>query len=280
MNNRIILGLDISTHCTGISIVYVDENSEIKPIVVTHLRPKISSKIKGIEALFLKCELFISKLEEILLENKLYSEKDGIKECLITDIVIEEPLLSSNNTETVATLLRYNGMIAQNVYKMLNIVPQFISSYDARKYGMPSLMAVRKYDKKGNIYPVKKIKNCINKDELVLFGSYPFDCAKKMIIWNYISEKFPEIQWVYDKKGELSKENFDASDSLICVMGYVNKNKYQNEEPKVVDFTGNVVQQVDNEDNSKILKTIHMLNYNVSFCGEIFSKYIEITEEK
>ena len=280
MKNRVILGLDISTHCTGISIVYVNEEGELKPVVVTHLRPKIPTKIKGIEALFLKCELFISKLEEILLENKLYSEKDGIKECLITDIVIEEPLLSSNNTETVATLLRYNGMIAQNVYKMLNIVPQFISSYDARKYGMPSLMAVRKYDKKGNIYPVKKIKNCINKDELVLFGAYPFDCAKKMIIWNYISEKFPEIQWVYDKKGELSKENFDASDSLICVMGYVNKNKYQNEEPKVVDFTGNVVQQIDNEDNSKILKTIHMLNYNVSFCGEIFSKYIEITEEK
>ena len=101
-----------------------------------------------------------------------------------------------------------------------------------------------------------------------------------MIIWNYISEKFPEIQWVYDKKGELSKENFDASDSLICVMGYVNKNKYQNEEPKVVDCIGNVMHQVDNEDNSKILKTIHMLHYNVSFCGEIFSKYIEITEEK
>lgn len=280
MKNRVILGLDISTHCTGISIVYVNEEGELKPVVVTHLRPKIPTKIKGIEALFLKCELFMSKLEEILLENKLYTEKDGIKKCLISDIVIEEPLLSSNNTETVATLLRYNGMIAQNVYKMLNIVPQFISSYDARKYGMPSLMAVRKYDKKGNTYPVKKIKSCINKDELVLFGAYPFDCAKKMIIWNYVSEKFPEIQWVYDKKGELSKENFDASDSLICVMGYVNKNKYQNEEPKVVDFTGNVVQQVDNEDNSKILKTIHMLNYNVSFCGEIFSKYIEITEEK
>jgi hypothetical protein len=278
MKNRVILGLDISTHCTGISIVYVNEEGELKPVVVTHLRPKIPAKIKGIEALFLKCELFMSKLEEILLENKLYTEKDGIKKCLITDIVIEEPLLSSNNTETVATLLRYNGMIAQNVYKMLNIVPQFISSYDARKYGMPSLMAVRKYDKKGNTYPVKKIKSCINKDELVLFGAYPFDCAKKMIIWNYVSEKFPEIQWVYDKKGELSKENFDASDSLICVMGYVNKNKYNGEEPKIVDFNENIVTEID--DNNKEIKKIYMLSYHVNFCGEIVYKYIEIHEDK
>ena len=276
MKNRIILGLDISTHCTGISIVYINEDEELKPIVVTHLRPKIPSKIKGIEALFLKCELFMTKLEEILLENKLYTERDGVKECLITDIVIEEPLLSSNNTETVATLLRYNGMIAQNVYKMLNIVPQFISSYEARKYGMPSLMAVRKYDKKGNIYPVKKIKTCINKDELVLFGAYPFDCAKKMIIWNYVSEKFPEIQWVYDKKGDLSKENFDASDSLICIMGYVNLNKYAREEPKIVDFNETIITQIN--ENNEQGKNIYMLSYNVNFCGETFYKYIEINE--
>ena len=46
----------------------------------------------------------------------------------ITDVVIEEPLLSSNNINTVATLLRFNGMIADAVYNTLGLVPIFISS--------------------------------------------------------------------------------------------------------------------------------------------------------
>lgn len=260
MNNKIILGLDISTTCTGVSIVYADENNKLTPIIVTHLKPKIPTKITGIEALFLKSKLFMDKLTEILVTNNLYNNKEGLQECKITDVVIEEPLLSSNNTNTVATLLRYNGIIAKEVYTLLNIVPQFISSYDARKYGIPSLMAVRKFDKKGNTYPVNKIIKSINNNELVLFGAYPFDCAKKMIIWNYISEKFPNIQWVYDKKGELSKENFDASDSLICIMGYINKLLYQGQEPKIVDLS-----QKDN-----------IITYHYEFCNNIYTKTIEL----
>lgn len=268
MEQKVILGLDISTNCTGISVVYVNEKGDCSPIIVTHLRPKIPTKITGIECLFLKCNLFMEKLGEILIENKLYSNKEGIKDCRITDIVIEEPLLLSNNAETVASLLRYNGIVAQNVYNMLGIVPQFISSYDARKYGMPTLMAVRKYKKNGDVYPAKTIKKAINDNNLVLFGAYPFDCAKKMIIWNYIQEKYPEIQWVYNKKNELKTENFDASDSLICVLGYVNKLMYGDREPEVVCYS------TDETPNS----TIYTYSYN--FCNEVFTKSIEIPHEK
>ncbi len=264
MEQKIVLGLDISTHCTGISIVYVDENGECKPIIVTHLRPKIPTKIKGIEALFLKCNLFMEKLGEILINNNLYNNIDGVKQCKITDIVIEEPLLLSNNADTVAALLRYNGMIAQNVYNMIGIVPQFISSYEARKYGMPSLMAIRKYDKKGNILPYKVINKAINSNLLVLFGNYPFDCAKKHIIWNYISEKYPMIQWVYDDKGLLKNENFDASDSLICVLGYINKLKYGNEKIEITDCSKNTSD------------TTITLTYTYKFCGNTFTKTIEV----
>lgn len=257
MDNKIILGLDISTSCTGVSIVYVDENEQIKPIVVTHLRPKIPSKIKGIEALFYKCNLFMDKLEEILTSNNLIKEDV----CKITDVVIEEPLQSSNNQNTVSTLLRYNGMVAYRVFNLLHIVPQFISSYDARMYGVPSLMAVRKYKKNGDNYPLSKIRKAINSNELVLFGAYPFDCAKKLILWNYVSELFPEIKWVYNKKGELSNENFDASDSLICVLGYLSKLKYEGTKPDVVcvSIEGNVTK------------------YTYRFCGQMFTK--EITTE-
>lgn len=259
MGNRIILGLDISTTCTGVSIVYVDENENVKPIVVTHLRQKISNKISGVEALFLKCNVFMEKLEEILVNNNLYKKEDDTVKNFITDVVIEEPLLSSNNQYTVATLLRYNGMVAYRVYNLLGVVPQFISSADARMYGVPSLMAVRKYNKKGEQYPVKKIIKAINSDELVMFGAYPFDCAKKLILWNYISDKFPGIQWIYNKKDELKTENFDASDSLICVLGLLGREKYEGTKPEVVCCS--------NEGNGSV-------EYTYRFCGECFTKKI------
>lgn len=265
MDKKIVLGLDISTRCTGISCCYVDDE-KITPIIVTHMRPKIPTKIKGIEALFLKCNLFMEALENLLITNKLYDKETG--ETVITNIVIEEPLMSSNNEYTVATLLRYNGMVALEVYKLTGIIPEFISSYDARKYGVPSLMAVRKFKKNGEEYPEEKIKKAINTNDLVLFGAYPFDCAKKFILWNYISEKYPEINWVYDKNNELKDENFDASDSLICVMGYVSKLKYGETEPEVTD-----VYTVLN-DNLVTYK------YTYKFCNQQFTKEITIPKSE
>ena len=268
MDKKIILGLDISTKCIGVSCCYVDEDNKVTPIIVTHMRPKIPTKINGIEALFLKCNLFMEALENLLVSNNLYNKET--KKTLITNIVIEEPLLSSNNEYTVGTLLRYNGMVALEVYKLTGLIPEFISSYDARKYGVPSLMAVRKFKKNGESYPENKIKKAINDNELVLFGAYPFDCAKKFILWNYISEKYPEINWVYDKKNELKDENFDASDSLICVMGYVNKCKYGETNPEVVC--------VDNVVDGNMVT----YNYTYRFCDQVFTKSIivEKTEKK
>lgn len=250
--NRIILGLDISTTCTGVSIVLVNEKEEITPIVVTHLRQKAPTKIKGIESLFLKCNMFIDKLDEIIHTNKL----DGI----ITDVVIEEPLISSNNKYTVATLLRYNGMVAYRVYNLIGVVPKFISSADARMFGVPSLMAVRQFNKKGDAYAKTKIMHAVKHSELVMFGAYPFDCAKKYILWNYISQRFPGIKWVYDKHDELQTENFDASDSLICIIGLLGYEKYHDTRP--------VVTKYNDGENS--------VTYTYDFCGQTFDKAIPI----
>jgi hypothetical protein len=43
--------------------------------------------------------------------------------------------------------LRFNGMISKSVFDTLGVVPDFISSYDARKYSFPELMSVRKFKK-------------------------------------------------------------------------------------------------------------------------------------
>lgn len=254
-NIRIILGIDISTACLGVSLAKYDGN-EIEILKISHVKPKVSKKIKGTEALFLKAKQF---KEEFI---------EQYKDIGLTDIVIEEPLPNSQNNNTVTTLLRFNGMISQSIYEATGIVPKYISSYDARKYAFPELMAIRKFNKKGERYDEKKIKKSLKNNELVLFGNYPFDCQKKHIVWNKISEMFPNIQWEYNKKGELKTENFDASDSLVCVLGYINREKYIENIPEIVDYK----QETINNDNINI----NRFKYNVKFCDRVFEKVIDL----
>lgn len=212
-NMPVYLSLDVSTQCIGITLV-IDDGSEYGKILeLTHINPKVSSKIKGIEQLFLKKKIF----EEFLLKYKDFG---------IDHVIIEEPLIRSNNVNTVSTLLRFNGMVSDCVYNTLGIVPNYISSYEAREYSFPELMAIRKYGKDGKQYDFKKIYKEIKDCKLVLFGSYPWAIDKKTVLQEKVSEIFPDIEWLYNKKGELKKENFDASDSYIAFLGFLNKKRY------------------------------------------------------
>lgn len=219
---RRVLSLDISTACIGISLI-CDNGSDIPEILeITHISPKIPKNVKGIEALILRKNIFET---EYLLPRKNIG---------ITDVVIEEPLLSSNNVNTVATLLRFNGMISEAVFRVLGIVPEFISSYNARMYSFPQLVSIRKFNKKGEEYPISHIKKDIKDNHLVLFGSYPFDIDKKAVMMNVVKDIYPDIPWVLDKKGELRKENFDMCDSLVCALAYANITKKSEEKPTIV----------------------------------------------
>jgi len=250
-NGKIVLGIDISTKCIGSTIAMIEGDGNIKVLEVSHLKLRAHGKHGHDEELFVKSELFREKLRTKY--SKYY----------ISEVIIEEPLIMSNNSVTVATLMRFNGMISQLVKDVLGVIPKYISSYDARKYAFPSLMSVRKYNKHGENYSYDKILKSISKNELVLFGSYPFDCAKKYILWNMVSDIFPDIKWEYDDKNELKDENFDASDSLICIMGYVNKCKYGNTEPEII-----CCNSTDSE----------YIEYTVKFCGDTFTKRISFEE--
>jgi hypothetical protein len=210
---KVYLGLDVSTSCIGISIVIDDDSDYGKIVELTHISPKVSNKIKGIEQLFLKKKIF----EEFLIKYKDFG---------IDHVVIEEPLMRSNNVNTVATLLRFNGMISDCVYNILGIVPSYISSYEAREYAFPELMAIRKYGKDENQYSYTKIRKEIKDCKLVLFGSYPWTIDKKTVLQQKVADIFPDIEWLYDKKGELKKVNYDASDAYVAVLGFLNKKRY------------------------------------------------------
>lgn len=245
---KVILGLDVSTTTIGICLMSYEDNVS-KILKLTHISPKIPKKIKGIESLCLKKNIF---------ENECLSQ---YKDYGITDVVIEEPLLGSNNINTVGTLLRFNGMISDSVYRLLGIVPEYISSYDARKYSFPSLLAIRNFNKKGERYPIKDIKKAIKANNIVLFGAFAWDIGKKDVMLGLIADKYPEIDWVYDKHGELKKENFDASDSAICCLGFVNKELYGEMEPKVIN----------------VVETEQYIDYEVLVWGQTYKHKIRIT---
>ena len=160
---------------------------------LTHFSPVIKPKVDD-------------KIQELLLKVKAFEEKlEGYRNLGITHVVIEEPLLNSNNVWTVGTLLRYNSMITKSIYDILGIVPSFISTYNSRKYAWPELVQQN------------------DKGKHVLFGGLPKDIDKKEIIWKKVSEKEPQIRWLYTKNNTLKKECFDMADSYTCVLGYMNE---------------------------------------------------------
>jgi hypothetical protein len=191
-NNPKILGLDISTKTIGWALFDI-KNSKL--LELTHFSPKIKPQPEDkIEELIKKADAFKKHLEKY-------------KNVGITRIIIEEPLLNSNNIYTVGTLLRYNTMILKCCYDMLGIIPTFISTYNARKFAFPDLVGSN------------------DKGKNVLFGGYPKDIDKKHIIWEHVNNVCPEVKWLYGKNGNLKKENYDMSDAATAVIGFVNMNK-------------------------------------------------------
>jgi len=209
--NNLILGLDVSTNTIGI-VLFEDLGDRGALKLLTHVTPNVKPKPKSnIQLLFEKAKIF---------DNEFLHKYSDVG---ITKVIIEEPLLRSNNVNTVATLLRFNGMIARSVYDTLNIVPEFISSYDARKYGFPELMDFRTHNKKGERYPQKKLDKDILEDKKVLFGAYPWDVDKKLIVWEKVADLEPQITWLYTRNMTLKKLNFDMTDAYLCVIAAMKK---------------------------------------------------------
>ena len=153
-------------------------------------------------------ELLESKLEQLLLKSESFKEIiEKYKGIGISKVIIEEPLLNSNNIYTVSTLMRYNAFIMKSIHSILGIVPDLISTYDSRKFAFPELFVENKNGKK------------------VLFGGYEKGCDKKHIIWQRVSDQQPHISWTYTRNNTLKKENFDMTDAYACVLGYMQKNK-------------------------------------------------------
>ena len=187
-NSPKVLGLDISTKTIGWSLFDIKSQELLE---LTHFSPVIKPKVED-------------KIQELLLKVVAFEEKlEGYKSLGITNVVIEEPLLNSNNIYTVQTLLRYNSFVTKDIYDVLGIVPEFISTYNSRKFAFPHLIQAN------------------DKGKLVLFGGLPKDIDKKQIIWELVAKREPQITWQYTRNNTLKKENFDQTDAYCAVLGYM-----------------------------------------------------------
>jgi len=182
-----VLGLDISTKTIGWALFDIESKNLLE---LTHISPRPKDVENKMEELILKAIIFRNKLQQYV----------GLG---IQKVVIEEPLLNSNNIWTVSTLMRYNTLICKEVYDVLGIVPEFISTYNSRKFAFPHLVQ----------------KN--EKGKFVLFGGFSKDIDKKVVIWELVAKREPQITWQYTKNNTLKKENYDQTDAYCAVLGYM-----------------------------------------------------------
>jgi hypothetical protein len=188
-NSPKVLGLDVSTRTIGWALFDV-QSQELLELSHISPRPKLKDNDDKLLELLIKSEIFAEKLRQYV----------GLG---IVRVIIEEPLMNSNNVYTIQTLLRFNSFVFKEIYNILGIVPEFISTYNSRKFAWPDF--VKENDK----------------GKYVLFGGLPKDVDKKMLIWEKVAKREPQIVWDYTKNNTLKKENFDQTDAYTCVLGYM-----------------------------------------------------------
>jgi len=186
--NKFYLGLDLSTTCVGISLF----NHEGKLIELKHLKLESGKNIPTEYRYIDKANLF---------KDFIISLKDNIKEKFNGEIVkvfLEEPLERSNNSFTSNILIKFNGICSYILYQLFGFPVELFSVYDVRKSFCPEF--VRQKREAGEMREI---------------FSMPKEIDKKTYIWKKVDKKYKNIEWIYGKKGELKKENFDMSDSIV-----------------------------------------------------------------
>ena len=118
----IILGLDVSTSCTGVCVL--DGSAEIS---------EHYSHVKVLEAIeFKKCKTFWDKADRV--EQYL---SDLEKHYHIARVVLEEPLMGfrpgMSSAQTISQLLRFNGIVSNLARKQFGADPEYLSANHARK---------------------------------------------------------------------------------------------------------------------------------------------------
>lgn len=120
----LVLGLDVSTSCTGICII----DSAVKPDAVgSHIRLLEHEDFKGCKTFFEKADAMQGVLSDVV-------HRRGFK---IDVFALEEPLLGfskgMSSATTITTLMRFNGIVSYIGRAIFGVDPTYLSAAHARK---------------------------------------------------------------------------------------------------------------------------------------------------
>jgi len=122
--SRLVLGLDVSTSCTGVCIVDRDVPLDEKG---SHIRLLDKVEFKKCKTLWEKTDVIEAVLSDIRHRHKMNP----------TVLALEEPLLGfqkgMSSATTITTLMRFNGIVSHIGRRIFEVDPTYISSASARK---------------------------------------------------------------------------------------------------------------------------------------------------
>jgi hypothetical protein len=187
IKSNVILGFDISTTCIGLSIF--DESGTF--LELKHIKLDVDKKILPEDRYLIKADIFSEYLTFI-------KEKYNV-----INIIVEDPLQSSNNKFTVNALLRFNGICCYILYNLFKLSPLFIPIHDIRRALCPELLTFK------------------NGKGTLSFKSKNLD--PKEYIFSKINNLYPVLSnhWLYNKNGNLKSENYDMTDAMAVSLAYL-----------------------------------------------------------
>ena len=187
---KYILGLDVSTSCTGWCIIHYNENIH-----------QITTCYSG----YIKLNSIDKTYDKALEVKNILTDLAKNHNANITDIIIEENLESFktglSSAHTLVTLARFNGIVSYISEDIFKLSPRFINVNEARK----SLGLKIITQKKGGKPTKEQVFDWVNKD---------------------ISHKNLSIKWPVEQptrgknKGEtiISKCAYDMADAYVIAL--------------------------------------------------------------
>jgi hypothetical protein len=185
------LALDVSTTCIGVALF----GPKGKLSHLTHIKLDSSKDVDPNNRYIEKAKLFKKYIIEF---KRMINEELGGE---VVNIFVEEPLGSSNNVNTAIMLAKFNGIVCYILNQIYDVIPQLFTIHSIRKTFCPEFITRK-----------------VIKGELKETLSFPKDIDKKEYIRKKVAEKEKQIEWLYGKKQNLLKENWDMSDSYA--VGY------------------------------------------------------------
>jgi len=180
----IILGLDVSTSCTGVCVI----ESSVKPDDKgSHILILEAIEFKDCKTLWDKAD----KVSEYLTDMIRGSFADASRLPVCPDrVVLEEPLMGfrpgMSSAQTISTLMRFNGIVSYIARNTFKAEPEYIGSAHARK-----------------LCNIKLTRTVIGGPQ------------KEQVFAHMAANDLKHVQWPLKKSGKMVDWSRDACDAYV-----------------------------------------------------------------